>query len=127
MDSALFCILVLGFAYFFVHTGFRVCIYMQNNMQNMQNNMQKNSALSIFCIFCVLLYAKYAEYDKGIFLHIVLHIFFAYCCIFSYVFCIVSCIFLHVIFIFCIYMQNMVRFVHLSGVSRGFNEISAKL
>ncbi len=40
MNPALFCILILGFAYFLAYC----CIYKQNNMHNMQNNMQENSA-----------------------------------------------------------------------------------
>jgi hypothetical protein len=57
MNPALFCILILGFAYFFAYW----CIYMQKNMLN---NMQKNSAGFIFCIFFILQYAEYAEYVK---------------------------------------------------------------
>ena len=37
MNPALFCILILGFPYFFAYW----CIYMQNNMHNMLNTMQK--------------------------------------------------------------------------------------
>ncbi len=57
LNSALFYILILDFAYYFAYCK----IYMQNNMYNMQYNMQKNSALFRFCIFCILQYAKYAE------------------------------------------------------------------
>ena len=62
MNPALFCILILGFAYYFAYHDCN--IYMQNNMHNMQNNMQINSAGFIFCIFCILQYAEYAEYVK---------------------------------------------------------------
>ena len=62
LNSALFHILILEFAYYFAYWR----IYMQNNMYNMQtwNNMQKNSAMFRFCIFCILQYAQYAEYVK---------------------------------------------------------------
>ncbi len=60
LNPALFCILILGFAYYYAYW----CIYMQNNMQNMLHNMQINSAGFRFCIFCILQYAKYAEYVK---------------------------------------------------------------
>ncbi len=76
---------------------------MQNNMQNMQNNMQKNSAGFIFCIFCILKYAEYAEYVKE----------YATVCKTICKICIFSSL-------------ARERFVHLSGVSRGFNEISTE-
>ena len=57
MNPALFCILILGFAYYFAYCN----IYMQNNMHNMLNNMQINSAGFIFDIFCILRYAEYAK------------------------------------------------------------------
>ncbi len=71
-------------------------------MHNMLNNMQlekKNSAGFIFCIFCILQYAEYAEYVKE----------YATVC--------------KTICKICIVWD---RFVHLSGVSRGFNEISTE-
>ena len=60
MNPALFCILILGFAYYFAYCN----IYMQSNMHNMQNTMRNNSAGFIFSIFCILKYAEYAEYAK---------------------------------------------------------------
>ena len=92
--------------------------------------MQKNNALSIFCIFCVLFncYMQNMQNMTRAYSAYCSACSFAYLCIVSYVFCSFSCIFLHIIFIFCIHsMQNIVRFVHLPDVSRGINAISAKL
>ena len=138
LNPALFCILILGFAYYNAYW----CIYMQNNMHNMLYNMQINSAGFRFCIFCILQYAKYAKYAKKyakicnsicsickiickIIVQGVYSAYFAYCNMQNMqnmpwyyddfcVFCILLHIFFHILHIFCTFLHIAAYFLPYS-------------